>query len=77
MLKEENRYALKQNGVVIWLRRNIDELESKGRPLSKDLSALKKLEKERTPIYNSLADHKIEVDRDPEITLERILEKII
>ncbi|MBQ8228140.1 MAG: shikimate kinase [Clostridia bacterium] len=76
VLKEENRYYLKQNSFVIWLKRDFTRLAMEGRPLSKSLNDIKKIEQVRTPIYSSLADVEIEVDDDPQVTLSKILEAI-
>lgn len=77
VLRESNRYALKQNSVVIWLKRDLNELASDGRPLSKNIDALKIMEKQRAPIYKSLADFEVETDPDANVTLKKILEKIL
>ncbi len=73
VLKEENRYYLKQNGFVVWLKRDFDRLAMEGRPLSKSIDDIKEIERVRTPIYASLADVQIEVDDDPQVTLSKIL----
>lgn len=77
VLKEENRYALKQNGVVLWLKRDTNELERSGRPLSANAEALKIMEEIRNPIYRSMADYELEVDSDPEKTYQKIPENIL
>lgn len=56
VLKEENVDALRQNGILIYVKRNANTLATKGRPLSKDLETLKKMEKERLPYYRTAAD---------------------
>lgn len=76
VLKEENRYFLKQNSFIIWLKRDFNRLAMEGRPLSKSLDDIKKIERVRTPIYSSLADVQIEVDDDPQATLAKILEAV-
>ena len=76
VLREENRYYLKQNSFVIWLRRDFNRLAMEGRPLSKSLDDIKKIEQVRTPVYSSLADAQIEVDDDPQVTLSKILEAV-
>ena len=77
VLREENRYALKQNGVVLWLKRDTNELERSGRPLSANAEALKIMEEIRNPIYRSMADYELEVDSDPEKTYQKIPENIL
>ncbi len=76
VLREENRYYLRQNSIVVWLKRDFERLATEGRPLSKSLDDIKKIEKVRTPIYASLADAEIEVDDDPQVTLAKITQAI-
>ena len=73
ILKKENRDALRQNGVVVWLRRSLAALPRDGRPLSKDEAAVRRLYEERKPIYEFFADHVVDVDDDPNITTERVI----
>ena len=54
--REENLYSLKQNGTIYYIKRNVDRLATKGRPLSKDKDRLLKMEKERAPLYEKFAD---------------------
>ncbi len=57
ILRSENVNALKQNGVIIYIDRPLEELQKgKGRPLSKDENAVKILYEKRAPIYNEIAD---------------------
>lgn len=56
----ENRYALRQNGIVIWLTRPLDDLPMDGRPLSKDLRALEKMSAERAALYEDWSDFVID-----------------
>lgn len=56
VLNRENVDALKQNGIIILIKRNPDTLATKGRPLSKNLETLKKMERERLPYYEAAAD---------------------
>ncbi len=56
VLREENRIALKQNSIIIYLHRNIENLATKNRPLSTDLT---ELYNQRNPIYEKLADYKL------------------
>ena len=59
VLSPNNREALKRNCVVVYLKRELTELESAGRPLSLSLGA-QKLYAERAPIYDSFADFSVE-----------------
>ena len=76
VLREENRYFIKQNSFVVWLKRDFNRLATEGRPLSKSIDDIKKIEQVRTPVYASLADAEIEVDDDPQVTLSKILEAV-
>ncbi len=57
ILKRENRLALKQNGRIYFIRRSLESLSTKGRPLSEGgLSKLQKLYEERRPVYEKFCD---------------------
>ena len=76
VMKEENRYYLKQNAVVVWLKRDYQKLAVEGRPLSHNITAIKEMEAERVPVYSSLADIQIDVDDAPEVTLSKIIDAL-
>ena len=46
VLREENIRALRQNGVICWLRRPIEKLATQGRPLSVNQEKLREMEKD-------------------------------
>ena len=52
------------NAIPFFINRNINKLETVDRPLSKDMAALLKMEKERTPLYEALKDITIENNGD-------------
>ncbi len=56
ILRPENVDALKQNGLLIHIRRPVGSLPTAGRPLSKDISALREMENARMPLYEAAAD---------------------
>lgn len=56
VLRGKNTDALRQNGLVIHIKRPVNTLATKGRPLSKNPQALREMEKVRLPIYQSAAD---------------------
>lgn len=56
VLNEKNMLALKQNGVIIWIRRPVEELATEGRPLSQGSEELKKIAEKRLPLYKYWAD---------------------
>ena len=70
VLNSDNREALKHNGVIVYLKRGLDELESAGRPLSLS-RGVDKLYAERSPIYEEFADFSVENDG-----IERAAKKI-
>ena len=72
ILREENKTALRQNAVVVYLNRDISTLAIDGRPLSK-ANKLQEMYNTRLPHYKAVSDMSVEVDSDPEITVERIL----
>ena len=56
ILRPENVDALRQNGTLVHIIRSIDKLPTRGRPLSKNIEALKKMEAQRMPLYKAAAD---------------------
>ena len=56
VLRAENVDALRQNATVIHTVRPVASLPTDGRPLSKDIDTLIRMEKERLPIYKAAAD---------------------
>ena len=69
--REENYASLHQNGVIFWLRRDLDKLPREGRPLSAgDLAAM--YEKRRA-CYERFADHSINNNGTVEQTLRQIM----
>ena len=76
ILTAENRTALRQNGVVVFLEREIEKLARAGRPLSRDEEAVRQLYAKRLPLYREAADVTVTVSGKPEETCARILEAI-
>ena len=56
ILRPENVDALRQNGTLVHITRSIDKLPIRGRPLSKNIETLKKMEAQRMPLYKAAAD---------------------
>ncbi len=54
-------FALKQNGVIVWIKRDERALSSEGRPVSKR-EGIAALRAKREPIYSSAADVQFEND---------------
>lgn len=74
VLDDRNYAPLKQNGRIYFLNRDLEELPSEGRPLSKGgLSVLKKMYEERLPFYRKFSDVEIRNEKiDPSV--EKVLE---
>lgn len=65
VLRSENVNHLKQNGLVIFLDREVKNIvPTSDRPLGSDGEAIRKRYEERYPIYCSAADIKIDSNRD-------------
>ena len=75
-LREENRDYISQNSLVVYLNRDLESLETSGRPLSKNLENLKKLYDERKEIYEALANIEIDVIEDKIKNLDLILKEV-
>ena len=56
VLSETNRRALRRNGVVVYLQRDLDSLSTRGRPLSGSREGLGKMYEQRKDIYEGFAD---------------------
>ena len=69
----ENHYPLSSNGKVVWLKRDINSLSTKGRPLSKSAEELKKLYLERKELYNECASVVVYNDKSVCETAKEIL----
>ncbi len=73
ILKEQNIYSLKHNGIVFFLDRELSELiPTDDRPLANSKESIIKRYNERIDIYNSTCDKKVKVI-SPEITGNEIL----
>lgn len=71
VLRAENVRAMRQNGAVLWLRRDLDALATDGRPLSKSPEALKEMWAVRAPKYQAAADAAIDNDAAPDAVAAR------
>lgn len=65
VIDPENRKALRQNGFVVHITRNLDLLAMDGRPLSKDRAALDRLWQKRQALYADAADMVISNEATP------------
>ena len=69
--RPEKYDLLHQNGRIVWLRRDRQQLAVDGRPLSQS-GDLAEMERKRLPLYERFADAAVDVDADPVITAQRI-----
>ncbi len=75
ILRQENVDALKQNGIVFYLQRDVEKLQSgNGRPLSRTIEDNRKRFAERKEIYETTADYFIDNNGEIEAAVNRILE---
>ena len=74
VLREQNVRAMKRNGILIFLDRNLDDLmPTQDRPLSSTKEALEALYRERYGIYTSVSDERIVVEGGVNDVLENII----
>jgi shikimate kinase len=81
VLSADNRKVMRRAGPVVWLRAEVATLaervgSGKGRPLLGDdpAEALRRLEGERRPLYDEVADVVVDVD---ELTATEVVERIV
>ena len=71
--QSRNYDLLHQNGVVIFLQRDLELLSTKGRPLSQR-NSLEEMYTYRLPLYRAFADAEVQSTGVPELTAEKMLE---
>ena len=75
ILRQENVRALRQNGVLFFLNRPLEDIiPTADRPLSSDIESLRKRFEERYPIYKATGDFEIAIDGKIENAVNRITE---
>jgi len=74
VLSERNVLNLKQNGILVYIKRDLSALSSEGRPLSQG-GKIAELYKARAPIYERISDFTVENDGSIDDAVSRILEK--
>jgi len=85
VLREENRQALKQRGIVVYLEADVDELISrtshdKNRPLlqtENPRETLQKLMQERESLYQEIADLVFDTQRKNSHSSAHVLQKLL
>ncbi len=64
ILREENRDAMMQNSLIVYLDRELCKLATDGRPLSGNMDKMQKLYETRYQIYVNLSDVHLKVEED-------------
>ena len=76
VLDSENHPAIRQNGKIFFIRRDVELLPTDDRPLSKSPETLKEMQKIRLPLYQEIADVEIENNGAIEDAVKAILRYI-
>ncbi len=71
--RPENYDVLHQNGVIVWLQRDLDKLPVSGRPVSQR-DGVHAIYETRKPMYERFADHIVDNNGPVEDTVEEILQ---
>jgi shikimate dehydrogenase len=74
--RPQNLDLLRQNSVIIYLKRELTELIVDGRPLSQKVG-IQALAQQRLPLYEAWSDHIVPVEADPQQTATKIMEAIV
>lgn len=76
ILDQDNVLALKQNGILVFLNRDLNQLKIEAhRPLAQDQDALRQLYLTRVPLYMNAADLIIDNNQDIPLAIAEIQEK--
>ncbi len=73
---DENFDAIRQNAVVVWIKRPLDALSTEGRPLSKSPEELRKMYEFRAPKYEKISDIVIENSKSVNEVVEDVLNAV-
>lgn len=73
VLDPKNRYPLVQNGKVYFLRRETEQLDRSGRPLSRGAD-LAEMYRRRLPLYLAISDRAVDNNRTPDMAADEIWE---
>ena len=73
----QNIKALRQNGVIFFLDRDLAKLQvGGGRPLSSNHAAVAELYRQRYPIYQAASQYQIDNNGQPQEAVEQIKAKL-
>ena len=73
--RPENLDLLRQNSVVVYMKRELSELATGGRPLSGS-QGVAVLAQKRLPLYEAWCDRAVQVGPSPKVTAARIMEAL-
>ena len=59
ILREENRFYIRTNGIVCFVNRDLNNVDLKNRPLSKNIDNVKALFEERKKMYIDVSDFEV------------------
>lgn len=74
VVDSENYYSLKQNSRIYWIKRDLNKLDTKNRPLSKNLNEIKKIYESRKLMYENFSDKIVLNNERLEDAAQKILE---
>ena len=74
--RQENFELLRQNSLIVYLKRELTELSTDGRPLSMNMG-VGAIAERRLPLYESWSDCAVEVCTDSEETAVRVLDVVM
>ncbi len=75
--RECNRKALRQNAVVVYIKRELEKLSDSGRPLSKGgIDRIRQLYDERHELYENVSDISVETKEDIKDCTRRLAEAL-
>ena len=72
VMKKENSSLLRQNGIIIFIDRELPLLATNNRPLSRSPEELETLYRNRLPLYLELADYRLKAENTVEKTEEEL-----
>ncbi|OUO92278.1 shikimate kinase [Cloacibacillus sp. An23] len=75
VLREDNRDAMRQNSFIVYIRRDIGELPSAGRPVSQS-TPIEELYGRRAPIYEALADAAVDNETSAQAAAGEIIRRL-
>ncbi|MDO5775244.1 MAG: shikimate kinase [Eubacteriales bacterium] len=71
--RQDNYPLLHQNGILIWIKRDINKLPTHGRPISQS-NSLEKLYEIRRSMYESFADVSVDNNKDKNEVVKAVME---